>query len=84
MSRELNLNLSGSEFVQLMEKYRIKPSELGITSHYKLMLKRNERRPSRDLVIKLYKRVKEIEGELAPGGGFEPPTTGLTARRSTG
>ena len=79
MSNEnLEKELSGPEFVQLMEKYGIKPSELGIKSNYKNMLKHGKRKPSKQLIIKLMSLIQKIEGKetMTPGGGLEPPTTG--------
>ena len=77
--------IDGPTFVKLMEEFGIKRQDLGIRSrNYIYMLRRGDRRPSRELIMKL---IHLIEGRIrvvAPGGGFEPPTTGLTAPRSTG
>ena len=51
--------LSSPGFVRLMEEYGIKPKDLGIKPRYKLMLKRGERKPSVDLVERLYALIKE-------------------------
>ncbi len=40
-------------FVQVMEEYGIKPKDLGISRNYKYLLKKGERRPSKQLVEKL-------------------------------
>ena len=51
--------LSSPGFVRLMKEYEIKPKDLGIKPRYKLMLKRSERKPSVDLVERLYALIKE-------------------------
>ena len=49
--------LSGKEFVEIMEKYGITPSELGITRSYKNKLKNGKSKPSRKLVKRLYELI---------------------------
>jgi len=51
--------VSGHEFVKLMEKYDISPRELGITPAYMAQLKRGLRKPSRRLITKLMILCKE-------------------------
>ncbi len=75
--------ISGPEFVKLMEECGLKPRDLGISARYKAMLKNGERRPSQLLVEKLLSLCRERKG-LEPPAGFEPATTGLQGRRSTG
>ncbi len=54
--------LSGPEFVALMERYGIKPSQLGITPTYKLKLKKGERKPSKELIARLFSVINQLEG----------------------
>ena len=71
------------KFVELMEKYDIKPRDLGITSRYKMMIRKGERKPSRELVVSLVELVNQrIERVVAGPRGFEPRTSGLGGRRS--
>ncbi len=77
------LLMDGPTFVKLMKKFDIKRQELGISRNYVYMLRKGLRKPSFEIVQRLINIIKE-RNYVAPGGGFEPPTTGLTARRSTG
>ena len=71
--------LTGPEFVRLMERYGIKPKDLGITSAYKCQLKHGLREPSKELVEKLLKLIEEKkEGE----GGGTPTWEGCGASRT--
>ncbi len=80
--------LSGPEFVRLMEEHGIRPSDLGIKPNYKYMLKKGERKPSRDLVLKLYKLVVNsvfsgVRGPVAQPGralGWHPRGPGFKSR----
>ena len=76
------MRLSGPEFVKLMEECGLKPKDLGITSRYKLMLKKGEKNPSELLVQKLLELCRERIG-MEPRPGFEPGTSALPGRRST-
>ena len=51
--------LSGPKFVELMERYRVRPSELGITSAYKTQLKKGLRKPSTELIKRLLRLIRE-------------------------
>ena len=60
-----------------MERYGIKPKDLGIKPRYKNMLKRGERRPSKELVDRL---MKLIESKTKKAGNNED-NEGVGARR---
>ena len=48
---QIDLNsIDGPKLVEIMEKFNIKPSEVGISRRYKVYLKRGEKKPSLDLV----------------------------------
>ncbi len=72
-------DLSGPEFVALMERYGIRPKDLGITPAYKAQLKRGLRKPSKELIEKLMKIMNEVAagprlGRAAgPRGPYCPP-----------
>ncbi len=68
--------MDGEEFYMLIKKHDIKPRQLGVSYNYIRKICKYGRKPSGKLIHKL-------ETLVAPGGGLEPPTTGLTARRST-
>ena len=76
------VQMSGEEFVKLMEECGITPKDLGIKSRYKNMLKKGQRRPSQLLVEKLLSLCRE-SGLMEPRPGFEPGTSALPGRRST-
>ncbi len=71
--------------------YRIKKDKL--TGRYYLVkvVKKNSKRREKsigpcnlvELIVNDWRRKNERIKVQAPGGGLEPPTTGLTARRST-
>ena len=69
--------ISGPEFVELMERYGIKPMDLGIKPRYKNMLKRGERRPSKELVDRLMKLI----GSKTKKAGNNEDNEGVGARR---
>ena len=74
--------ITGPEFVEIMEQYGIKPSELGISRSYKNKLKKGERKPSRQLIAKLMERIGN-EKMLVDRPGFEPGTSRMPTERST-
>ncbi len=60
---------SGPEFVRIMELYGIRPKDLGISSRYKLMLKRGEKRPSKQLIEKLLQLINLKNTKTRTGSG---------------
>ena len=86
------MDMSGPQFVELMERFGVTPSELKITPGYKNKLKNADRRPSRELVARLCLKIIEKHSVTPPEcrefsrvagpGGFEPPTAGLGERYS--
>ena len=79
-------NLSGPEFVKLMEQYGIRPKDLGITSNYKCRLAKGERKPSKELIMKLMKIIESKRSEgvgVVDRPGFEPGTSRMPTARSS-
>ena len=64
--------LSGPEFVESMEKYRIKPKDLEISRVYKMILKRGDRKPSKELVEKLIEKINSLAAGPRLGGAAGP------------
>ncbi len=76
-----------SLFLELMEKYNVKPSELDISRGYKSMLKKGRRKPSLELCRKLLQVIKqrlEVQSERnGVSGGPIPAWGGCEASRTS-
>jgi len=79
---ELNTNLNMNQFIELVERYGIKPSDLGITSNYLYKIRKGERKPSSELYNRLVELIRKIEGKfegdtpsMVDRPGFEPGTS---------
>ena len=82
------IRISGPEFVELMERYGIKPSHFkyvrgkGLSSRYMNYLRKGDRNPSPELVKQLLELIKLKTGkEISLGGpvaqpGRAPPSHG--------
>ena len=78
----ISKDISGPEFVELMERHGIRPRDLGITPAYKAQLKRGLRRPSRQLIEKIFELISTPQHfvEFMERCGLKPKDLGITSR----
>ena len=74
-----NMTSETEMFLYLVDKCKIKPKDLGISSNYLYKIRKGLKKPSQDLIRKVIMLCNESMGPR----GFEPRTTGAQAPHSS-